>query len=105
MGSRTIVGSMVKGVTPISPEDFPHLSPKEILAQTKAIEEAKAEKKRQREYQRRLRELKVEQEKKARWVIPLVLVATVMIGLILMLLSEYWWPNESVEPSTQPFYE
>ncbi len=80
---------------PFDPVDYPHLSPEEIMAQTEAIEAAKAEKKRQRAHRKRIKELEAEQLRKSRRVPVLILIITVLLCLGLMWLASSYGLNSS----------
>ena len=72
----------------LNPDDYPHLSPEEIMAQTEAIELAKAEKKRQREHRKRVKELQEVQFRKSQVVAPIILVLTVLLCLGIILWTQ-----------------
>lgn len=57
-----------------------------LKRQTAKIEAERLEKKQQRLHRQHLRELREKQTAKSWWVIPTILISSVLLGLILM-----WW--------------
>ena len=57
----------------------------EIEKRTAEIEQEKAERKRIREHKRRLKQVRLEHEKKSTLVIPIILIVSISICMILML--------------------